>query len=210
VAIRAFKGGFRMRILEIFQSIQGEGPAMGRPATFVRLAGCNLRCEGCDTPLAIGRELAPAEVAEGIPEGRVVITGGEPALQGDELSRLVDQLCQRGLELNLETNGTIPLPDEILSKFRYVVVSPKQGSAVDLDRWSKRDNVHIKFVMGPRPWCWSADKLAEVVPSLPRDRVWIMPFGADPEMKEARKVWDLALRLNVNYSDRLHIRVGRR
>jgi 7-carboxy-7-deazaguanine synthase len=199
-----------MRILEIFQSIQGEGPAMGRPATFVRLAGCNLSCEGCDTTLAAGRELSPAELAEGIRGGRVVITGGEPALQRDELAMLVDQLCQRGLELHLETNGTILLPDEILSKFRYVVVSPKQGSAVELDRWSKRDNVHIKFVIGPRSWCWSAEMLAETVPSLPRDRVWIMPFGRDPEMKDARKAWDLALRLGVNYSDRLHIRLRRK
>lgn len=183
---------------------------MGRPATFVRLAGCNLSCEGCDTTLAAGRELSPAELAEGIRGGRVVITGGEPALQRDELAMLVDQLCQRGLELHLETNGTILLPDEILSKFRYVVVSPKQGSAVELDRWSKRDNVHIKFVIGPRSWCWSAEMLAETVPSLPRDRVWIMPFGRDPEMKDARKAWDLALRLGVNYSDRLHIRLRRK
>jgi organic radical activating enzyme len=199
-----------MRILEIFQSIQGEGPAMGRPATFVRLAGCNLSCEGCDTPLAAGRELSFAELADGIPGGRVVITGGEPALQRADLARLVDQLSQRRLELHLETNGTIPLPDEILSKFCYVVVSPKQGSAVELDSWSKRENVHIKFVMGPRSWCWSADKLAEIVPTLPWDRVWIMPFGTDPEMKDARKAWDLALRLGVNYSDRLHIRMRRR
>jgi 7-carboxy-7-deazaguanine synthase len=206
----AFSGSARMRILEIFQSIQGEGPAMGRPATFVRLAGCNLSCEGCDTPLAPGRDLSPAELAEVVPASRVVITGGEPALQRDELAKLVDQLFQKGLELHLETNGTLPIPDEVLSKFRYVVVSPKRGSKVELDRWSKRDNVHIKFVVGPQSWCWSAEMLTALVASLPRDRVWIMPFGADPEMKDARAAWDLALRLGVNYSDRLHIRLGRR
>jgi len=199
-----------MRIIEIFQSIQGEGPAMGRPATFVRLAGCNLGCEGSDTPLVAGRDLAPAELAEAISGGRVVITGGEPALQSDDLAELVYRLSQRGLELHMETNGTISLPDDILSKFCYVVVSPKQGSAVELESWPKRENVHIKFVMGPRSWCWSEDKLSKIIPTLPRDRVWIMPFGTDPEMKDARKAWDLALRLGVNYSDRLHIRLRRR
>jgi 7-carboxy-7-deazaguanine synthase len=199
-----------MRIIEIFRSFQGEGPAMGRPATFVRLAGCNLSCEGCDTPLAAGRDLSPSQLVEAITGGRVVITGGEPALQREELAELVDQLFQRDLELHMETNGTISLPDDILSKFRYVVVSPKQGSAVELESWSKRENVHIKFVMGPRSWCWSEDKLSKIVPTLPRDRVWIMPFGTDPEMKDARKAWDLALQLGVNYSDRLHIRVRRR
>jgi 7-carboxy-7-deazaguanine synthase len=199
-----------MRIIEIFQSIQGEGPAMGRPATFVRLAGCNLSCEGCDTPLVAGRDLVPAELAEAISGGRVVITGGEPALQREELAVLVDRLFQKGLELHLETNGTIDIPEELLDKFHYVVVSPKRGSAVELNSWSKRANVHLKFVMGPRSWCWSEDELSKIVPTLSRDRVWIMPFGTDPEMKNARKAWDLALQLGVNYSDRLHIRLRRR
>jgi len=183
---------------------------MGRPATFVRLAGCNLSCEGCDTPMAAGWALSPSQLAEGIRGSRVVITGGEPALQRDELARLVDLLTQKGLELHMETNGTLPIPEEVLSKFRYVVVSPKQGSEVELDLWSREQNVHLKFVVGPASWCWSAEVLEEMVASLPRDRVWIMPFGADPEMKDARRAWDLALRLGVNYSDRLHIRLGRR
>lgn len=199
-----------MRIAEIFYSIQGEGPAMGRPGTFVRLAGCNLRCEGCDTPIERWVGMSLDGVLNEITGYRVVITGGEPALQMDDLCELISLLRGAGKEIHVETNGTCPIPEGILEKLNCIVVSPKLGSDVDLAYWSGYGNVHIKFVIGPAPWCWPSKLLQEIIPSLPRKRVWIMPFGADPEMKGSGEAWDLALRLGCNYSDRLHIRVARR
>lgn len=199
-----------MRVAEIFHSIQGEGPAMGRPATFVRLAGCNLRCEGCDTIHDTWRDLPPEAFLEEITGERVVITGGEPTLQMEELSKLIDLLYKSGKEIHIETNGTNVLNDEDLKKMRCVVVSPKRGSDVDFAFWSSYENVHFKFVLGPKPWCGTAGHLRETLPRLPRRRVWIMPFGDDPELKCAGEAWDLALLLRVNYSDRLHIRLGKR
>ncbi len=69
-----------MRLIEIFYSMQGEGPAMGRPATFVRLADCNLRCEGCDTDQKAVRIVALSSLWEEIKllGPRVVITGESP------------------------------------------------------------------------------------------------------------------------------------
>lgn len=67
-----------MRLIEVFRSIQGEGPAMGRPALFIRLSGCNLRCEGCDTDLKPSLDLSVRELlgrAEGEEGRRVIITG---------------------------------------------------------------------------------------------------------------------------------------
>jgi organic radical activating enzyme len=199
-----------MRIAEIFYSIQGEGPAMGRPATFVRLAGCNLRCEGCDTIHDTLRDLSPEAALEEIAGKRVVITGGEPTYQIDELSKLIDLLYKNGKEIHIETNGTNALGSEDLKKMRCVVVSPKRGSDVDFAFWSSYGNVHFKFVLGTKPWCWTSRHLREVLPQLPRRRVWIMPFGTDTGLKYAGEAWDLALLLGVNYSDRLHIRVGKR
>lgn len=198
-----------MHLIEIFYSMQGEGPAMGRPATFVRLAGCNLRCQGCDTDLKPCRELSVPDVLESIQGKRVVITGGEPTLQMEELSQLISLLHGLGKEIHIESNGTNPIPEEVLEKIHYVVVSPKRGSHFHIDFWAGKENVHLKFVLGKAPWCWTSELLDNLVPALEKERVWIMAYGTDQDMPGARVAWDLALRLGVNYSDRLHIRLKR-
>jgi organic radical activating enzyme len=199
-----------MRLIEIFYSMQGEGPAMGRPATFVRLAGCNLSCQGCDTDLKPCQELSLPDVLESIQGRRVVITGGEPTLQMGELAELISLLHEKGLEIHIETNGTNPIPEAILEKIHYAVVSPKKGSNFHLDFWAGKENVHLKFVLGKAPWCWTSELLEDLVPVLVKDRVWIMAYGTDQDMQGAREAWDLAMFLGVNYSDRLHIRLKKR
>jgi organic radical activating enzyme len=200
----------QMRLIEIFYSIQGEGPAMGRPATFVRLAGCNLRCQGCDTDDRPCRELSVPDVLERIQGNRVVITGGEPSLQMGQLSQLISLLHSSEFEIHIETNGTNPIPEEILEEIHCAVVSPKRGSQFHLDFWAGIENVHLKFVLGKAPWCWTSEILEDLVPALVKEKVWIMAYGTDQDMQGAREAWDLALRLGVNYSDRLHIRLKRR
>ncbi len=199
-----------MRVAEIFYSIQGEGPAMGRPATFIRLAGCNLRCEGCDTHILQWADLSCAAVMKKIRGSRAVITGGEPTLQMAEISELISLLHGEGIEIYIESNGTNLLSGDLLEKIHYAVISPKAGSDFHLDYWSGKENVHFKFVIGNSPWCWNSRLLEDLVASLPRERVWIMAYGTDQEMRGAREAWDLALQLGVNYSDRLHIRLRRR
>ncbi len=199
-----------MRLIEIFYSIQGEGPAMGRPATFVRLAGCNLRCQGCDTDNRTIQELSIEEVIKSIPSRMVVITGGEPTLQMEQLSKLISLLHKQGNEIHIETNGTNPIPEETLRKIRYAVVSPKRGSNFHLDFWAEKKNVHLKFILGKAHWCWTSELLADIIPALEKERTWIMAYGTDQNMPQARAAWDLALSLGINYSDRLHIRLLRR
>ena len=202
-----------MQLIEIFYSLQGEGPAMGRPATFVRLAGCNLRCEGCDTDLKPALDLSLPSVLDSIDRikgSRIVITGGEPTMQMDELSELIALLHDIGKEIHMESNGTNPIPQAVLEMIHCVVVSPKRGSDFHLDYWGEKENIHFKFVIGKAPWCWNSELLEELVPTLTKERVWIMAYGTDQEMQGARIAWDLALRLGVNYSDRLHIRLKRR
>jgi 7-carboxy-7-deazaguanine synthase len=101
-----------MKIAEIFYSIEGEGIEIGKPEIFIRLAGCNLRCEWCDTKYALddGEEMDVDEIIEEVKRyscKNVSITGGEPLLQKKELLKLIQKLKKMGYWIQINTNGTI-------------------------------------------------------------------------------------------------------
>lgn len=142
-----------LRVIEIFDSLQGEGAWSGVPMTFVRLAGCNaqdlgLECRlwcdtpGCRSPLA-GREMSSDEVLEAIHFPRICLTGGEPLLQHDGIVELVKGAHDRGAKVHLETNGTVESPRE----FDWVTVSPKGPGHVIHPSWADRID-ELKFVVG--------------------------------------------------------------
>lgn len=100
-----------MRIIEVFHSIQGEGPLTGVRTTFVRTARCNLRCRWCDTPYSFGpgRERSIDELLREVQRHRsrhVCLTGGEPLLQPESL-KLVRRLADRGITTVVETGGSL-------------------------------------------------------------------------------------------------------
>ena len=109
-----------MKLLELYTSVQGEGPNVGLPTTFVRFAGCNMRCPGwpCDTPYAIDPQLwrhefekvTPHELVRRCAEltpRHICITGGEPLLQPkDEIKSLVGQFANFGFTMDLFSNGS--------------------------------------------------------------------------------------------------------
>src|SRR5512140_1957326 len=103
-----------MHLIEIYRSIQGESSFSGLPCTFVRLAGCNLRCDWCDSEYTFsgGHPMSIEEVEAAVkrlsPAGLVEITGGEPMLQEGELLPLMERLLASGYELLLETSGERP------------------------------------------------------------------------------------------------------
>src|SRR3970040_827249 len=104
----------RLRLTEIFLSLQGEGRSIGWPTVFVRLTGCPLRCQYCDTAYAFhgGQwwdiEAILAEVA-GHGVRHVFVTGGEPLAQKRCID-LLRRLCDAGYEVSLETSGAIDIP----------------------------------------------------------------------------------------------------
>jgi organic radical activating enzyme len=123
----------RVELHSIFATIQGEGIFAGDPATFVRLAGCNLKCPACDTEYTSKRELTtPAFILEYCnavtsPNRIVVITGGEPFRQ--DISLLVATLVEGNFRVQIETNGTLaPTYDTVKYKHDvYIMCSPKVG-----------------------------------------------------------------------------------
>jgi len=100
------------KIVEIFDSVQGEGIYAGVRQVFVRFFGCNLKCVFCDTPLEAFQEKTPDEVQDEILKygdfHSVSLTGGEPLCQADFLKVLLPDICALRHKVYLETNGTLP------------------------------------------------------------------------------------------------------
>jgi len=116
-----------LQLAEIFYSIQGEGTWSGTPAVFVRLAGCNLACDFCDTDYSLKFFAGTDEVVrmverEGGDCPMVILTGGEPLAQS-ETAALIEALRRSGRRVHIESNGSIftELPQDV-----WLTVSPKE------------------------------------------------------------------------------------
>lgn len=105
------------RIAELFSSINGEGPRMGQLALFVRMQGCNLNCEYCDTRWANGQEalyhwMSTEDILDVVRQmgiRNVTLTGGEPLLQEGVYELLEALAAVPGVRIEIETNGSVPL-----------------------------------------------------------------------------------------------------
>lgn len=105
----------KMKINEIFSSIDGEGLRAGELATFIRVSGCNLRCNYCDTKYAwdenLAKEMSIKEILEEVNKYNVkniTITGGEPLIHKD-IEVLINLLIKKGYKINIETNGSVDI-----------------------------------------------------------------------------------------------------
>jgi len=118
-----------------FDTIQGEGPFTGQRAMFIRLAGCNIQCPGCDTEYTNGRKLHSVDVITEMLATYVhpmcklfVITGGEPFRQSATTSLILALIAKTECKIQVETNGVFGIPQDLwhfLGNPLHVVVSPK-------------------------------------------------------------------------------------
>lgn len=127
----------RLEVVKIFHTIQGEGPLVGTPSVFVRLAGCNLQCRFCDTDYTSGRRLlSPEDILWEVQEAtrgktkQVVLTGGEPFRQN--IAPAVELLLDSGFFVQIETNGTLYKELDFDHLHLFIVCSPKRGTVNDL------------------------------------------------------------------------------
>ena len=222
---------------EIFASLQGEGPSQGKPCAFVRLSRCNLACLWCDTAytwrfdgdershragltyerqtnqVTLSEEDTAAHIAA-LAMPRLVITGGEPLLQGAALARMLDMLPPMAIEV--ETNGTVDPPAALDIHIDQYTVSPKlahSGNPAELaliprmlDRWATDPRAVFKFVIANPGDIDEVLALARRHGILPQ-RIWLMAEGTDAETLAAREHWlaQLCLEHRLTLSKRLHI-----
>ena len=201
----------RLRINEIFHSLQGEADAVGYPTVFVRLTGCPLRCRYCDTEYAFhaGDWLdleAVLDKVRGYGARHVCVTGGEPLAQPNCL-RLLERLCDLGLEVSLETSGALDISPVDTRVSRVVdVKTPGSHEAARnrIDNFAlltPRDQ--LKFVICSRvDYDWSKAFLQEH--ALPRRARVLFSPSYNEVSPTALAEWILADRLAVRFQLQLH------
>lgn len=205
-----------LAVSEIYGCFQGEGPSAGRRAVLLRLHGCNLTCSWCDTPWTWdpdrvdprrpGTEMHVEDVVQAIhslsPDALIVISGGEPLMQVDDLWRLTTWLPY-WREIEVETNGTKPAP-KWFDRCKWNV-SPKlanSGRASRLHPSWRHPDIRFKFVVRT-----VADVQAVAQMQLEPNRVWIMPEGTTGRriLHTARLVESAVADAGFNLSLRQHI-----
>lgn len=160
--------GAKLRISEIFHSLQGESSRVGLPTVFVRLTGCPLRCTWCDTAYAFtgGEAMAIGDVLErvasfGCPV--VCVTGGEPLAQKHCLP-LLTALCDAGYSVSLETSGALDISGVDPRVSRIVDLKAPGSGEAEKNLWSNLDHLtprdELKLVLASEAdYRWAVDAL---------------------------------------------------
>ena len=201
----------RLRITEIFYSLQGETSRAGVPTVFVRLTGCPLRCDYCDTEYAFygGETMSLAAIMAQVAAHQmhyVTVTGGEPLAQKNCLL-LLRELCNAGYSVSLETSGALDI-SEVDSRVAKIldIKTPGSGEA-EKNLWNNLAHLtpqdEIKFVIcDEQDYLWAVEQLRK------RNLADICPVLFSPAYKKLADQtladWILRDRLPVRMQIQLH------
>ena len=201
----------RLKLTEIFLSIQGEADSVGWPTVFVRLTGCPLRCQYCDTAYAFhgGEWHSLDQILEkvaGFGARHVCVTGGEPLAQKSCLE-LMQRLCDAGYRVSLETSGAMDIGGVDPRVTRVVDVKTPASGEVERNRYENLDRMRtdeqIKFVICSREdFDWSRD-LVKQRSLHERCTVLFSPSHRQVEPRDLAQ-WILDERLPVRLQVQLH------
>lgn len=200
-----------LRVTEIFHSLQGEAAQVGLPTVFLRLTGCPLRCQYCDTEYAFtgGRWMHFDDIVDHIGQFNtpyVCVTGGEPLAQ-KRCSEFLRLLCDEGFKVSLETSGAmdIGLADERVCRVMDIKTPGSGEEARNL--WSNIDkltaNDQVKFVICSREdFDWALERIREHRLN-ERCEVLVSPSWSQVEARELAD-WVLEARAPVRFQVQLH------
>lgn len=219
----------RLRIAEVFHSIQGEGGLVGVPSFFIRTTGCNLRCEWCDTPYTSwepeGTWWAIDDLVRVVPAAarHVVVTGGEPMLWTN-LPRLTAELRASGRHVTIETAGTLfqDLACDLMSispKLANSNPGPQRPTGVRGEHAARRLDVgviarllaayavQLKFVVAAPEDVAEVDDILARLPPVSPEAVLLMPLGTEADEIASRGRWiaELCKSRGWRYTPRLHV-----
>lgn len=181
-----------MRVTEIFDSIDGEGIWAGCLATFIRLSGCNLRCEYCDTSYSweTGQEMTVEEIIEKVKKygnHHVTLTGGEPLIHKD-VKTLIQMLSQNRFLINVETNGAVDIGPfrnirncHFTMDYKLSSAGEAANKAMDLSFWDQLDACDcVKLV------CQESDfpEIKEVLHHFTRAEIYLSPIYGKVDLKK--------------------------
>lgn len=203
-----------LRITEIFCSLQGEARDAGAVTTFIRLTGCPLRCNYCDTAYAFtgGDWISLDDIVEraaALGARHVCVTGGEPLAQPN-CAPLVQRLCNAGYAVSVETAGALDIRVLDPRASRVVDIKTPDSGEAARNRW---DNLaaltahdQVKFVICSRAdYVWARDTLRRL--TLPDGcPIWFSPSHGEIEVR-ALADWIVADRLDVRLQLQLHKRI---
>jgi 7-carboxy-7-deazaguanine synthase len=200
-----------LSVCEIYRSIQGESSFTGYPCVFVRLGGCNLQCDYCDTQYAREKgtpmpENAVLERVESYRCGLVEVTGGEPLLQ-QETPELVKTLLQEGHTVLVETNGSLDIRRLPEGAIRIMDIKCPGSGMSEYNRWENiaalKKTDEIKFVVSDdSDYRWMKDVIQT---RLSRSEASISVSPVHGKMDAARLAeFILRDRLNVRLQIQLH------
>ena len=223
-----------VEISEIFYSIQGEGRDIGRPSVFVRFIGCNLNCNFCDSKYALksnnSNNMTSKQIFDTIKNFytnsnkknvNIIFTGGEPMLYQKSIAEIIDLLENdyfiENFNIQIETNGTIPLKDERLRLCDFNISPKLSNSGNDLFL-----SINKKVIFEFKHMVYSTFKFVVTDESnfietkkfisnnqIDKSKVYIMPEGKTEKELNDKTLWiiEKCKKYGYNYTPRIHINI---